>query len=218
MLNAASYCHHIPVKPSLASLQDDRFTYSYDLAPASWWCCLCRRLMELHGGSCQDAGSFDGEISQGLAENGLPTDDPETIIYTTIKDGGDGMGDISIYKTVADSYLPDNVFRASFVILKCEAEKEGSRVTVFEEEKPNVINVCRPLLEAEGDKNRHQHQPSCYGTLNMRETCTMQAGCMKVYDCNGLTRLHKLQIYNSMIDEKLDRSDDGLQGSGSKFL
>nr|XP_054766946.1 V(D)J recombination-activating protein 1-like [Lytechinus pictus] len=96
---------------------------------------------------------LDGEISQGLAENGLPTDDPETIIYTTIKDGGDGMGDISIYKTVADSYLPDNVFRASFVILKCEAEKEGSRVTVFEEEKPNVINVCRPLLEAEGDKN-----------------------------------------------------------------
>ncbi|XP_063954560.1 V(D)J recombination-activating protein 1-like [Lytechinus pictus] len=224
MLNAASYCHHTPVKPSLASLQDDRFANSYE--PQLLGGPTVREFADPNcvgvAWSYREAVAktleeLDMEISQGLAENGLPTDDPETIIYTTIKDGADGMGDVSVYKTVADTYLPDKAFRASFVILKCEAEKEGSRVTVFEEEKPNAVNVCRPILEAVGDENSPSTSAQLLRNIEY-ERSAMQSGYMKVYDCNGSTRLHKLKIYNSMIDEKLDRSDGGLQGSGSKFL
>nr|XP_054766939.1 V(D)J recombination-activating protein 1-like [Lytechinus pictus] len=94
-------------------------------------------------------------------------------------------------------------------------EKEGSRVTVFEEEKPNAVNVCRPLLEAEGDENSPSTSAQLLWDFKYERNLYVAS---RVYDCNGLTRLHKLKIYNSMIDEKLDRSDDGLQGSGSKFL
>ncbi|XP_030841070.1 V(D)J recombination-activating protein 1-like [Strongylocentrotus purpuratus] len=159
---------------------------------------------------------MDLDIAEGLMWEGFPDDDT-TMIKTTIKDGADGMGDISVHKGASDSYLPDKAFRASFAVLKCEAvTQDGSTVTLFEEEKPNAVQVNRPIMEAIGDINSSSTSAQLLRDIE-RERKLMHDHTMKMYTAS-LTRLHKLKIFNSMIDEKLDRADGGLQGSGSEYL
>ncbi|XP_072175824.1 V(D)J recombination-activating protein 1-like [Diadema setosum] len=160
---------------------------------------------------------LDKDITEGLAQHGFSLDDPELILQTTIKDGADGMGDISIHKGSSDTYLPDEAFRAAFAVLQSEVvKKDGTRITVFEEQKSNAVHVNRPILEAIGDGNSPSTAAELLRDIEF-ERNLMQGQVMKIYTANS-TRLHRLKIYNSMIDEKLDRSDGGLQGSGFKYL
>ncbi|XP_072172557.1 uncharacterized protein [Diadema setosum] len=93
---------------------------------------------------------LDEEISDGIVKHGLdPKEDH--LILTTIKDGADGMGDISISKEATERMLPDKAFRAAFTIVQCQIELEGKLLSVYEPEAPNSIFVTRPLLE--GDEN-----------------------------------------------------------------
>ena len=47
----------------------------------------------------------------------LNPSDEDFVVETVIKDGGDGMGDVLIYKEVSDRFLPDKAFRFCFAVL-----------------------------------------------------------------------------------------------------
>lgn len=52
----------------------------------------------------------------------------KVILHTTVKDGCDGMGEVSIYKEKDFKMLPDKAFRFSFCIVKIEAVHQGTKV------------------------------------------------------------------------------------------
>ena len=59
-------------------------------------------------------------IYENLLLNGLDPKDETLLLYATFKNGGDGMGDVSVHKEKGDSALPDKAFRFSFALLKVE--------------------------------------------------------------------------------------------------
>ncbi|XP_038062691.1 uncharacterized protein LOC119733181 [Patiria miniata] len=95
---------------------------------------------------------LDAEIVMGLQKAGLDPDD-DLCILTTIKDGADGMGDISVTKAARDRLLPDKAFQAAFAVIKCEVIRDGEKVTVYEPDAPDSTFKTRPLIEAIGDEN-----------------------------------------------------------------
>lgn len=158
---------------------------------------------------------LDEEIQSGLVKCGLdPKDDH--LIFTTVKDGSDGMGDISVMKEASERILPDKAFRAAFAIIKCEVKVGDERKIVYEPDYPNSIEVTRPILEAIADEN---HEACGVTMLDSMEQSreVMRKKEMRVH-ANGWWRRHRLIFFNSMIDEKLDRAQGGLQGSGSRYL
>ncbi|XP_063971603.1 V(D)J recombination-activating protein 1-like [Lytechinus pictus] len=158
---------------------------------------------------------LDEDIALGLASCGLEKgDDP--LILTMVKDGADGMGDVSIIKEKGDRILPDKAFRAAFAVIKCEVVLQGKRCTVYEPKDPNSVLITRPLVEAIGDENNHASSILMLDLME-HEREVMKDKVMSV-NVGNWWRRHKLSFYNSMIDEKLDRAESGLQASGSKFL
>lgn len=74
---------------------------------------------------------FEPHIVSGLSRHGL--DHKGVIFHTTVKDGCDGMGEVSIYKEKDCKTLPDKAFRFSFCIVKVQAEFENEMYDIFTE-------------------------------------------------------------------------------------
>ena len=160
---------------------------------------------------------LDSKICQGMQANNIDIYDPSILLKTSIKDGADGMGEVALHKSISDRYLPDKAFRFSFCVLKCEIiRKDDVVIEVFCEDKPNSVRTNRQLLEALCDENNHASICVCLLPIE-NERQFLKNKILKVQTENGWRR-HCLKFYNSMIDEKLDRAESGLSGSGSKFL
>ncbi len=155
------------------------------------------------------------EISKKIEELGL---DKEKClnVQTKIKDGGDGMGDVSVYKEKSKSVLPDKALRYSFCVLETTVTIDGIEHTLFKEDKPNSVKSNRPLLEAIADENDCMSSCLCLKPIEIeREAINNQE--MKISTgLEGCERKHKLKIFSSMEDEKFDRAFGGLAGSGSR--
>ncbi|XP_022085107.1 V(D)J recombination-activating protein 1-like isoform X2 [Acanthaster planci] len=158
---------------------------------------------------------LDAEITAGMETAGIDPDD-DLCVLTTIKDGADGMGDISITKSVRERLLPDKAFRAAFAVIKCEVVKDGERVTVYEPDAPDSTFITRPLIEAIADENNRASASVLLDGME-QDRVMLQSKEMAV-NVGAVWRRHKLKIFNSMIDEKLDRANGGLQGSGSRYI
>ncbi|XP_038062318.1 uncharacterized protein LOC119732786 [Patiria miniata] len=89
---------------------------------------------------------LDAEIVMGLQKAGLDPDD-DLCILTTIKDGAVGMGDISVTKAARDRLLPDKAFRAAFAVIKCEVNRDGEKVMVYEPDAPDNRASATVLLD-----------------------------------------------------------------------
>ena len=159
---------------------------------------------------------LDVEIERGLEGHGFNLDEDLQIIMT-IKDGVDGMGEVTVIKEASDRLLPDKAVRAAFCVLKCEVLKDGERVTLYEPSEPNSVVCARPLFEAIADEN---NKASSKALLHRMEADRelMKKKELQVHVGQTKWHRHKLQFYSSMIDEKFDRSEGGLQGSGSRYL
>lgn len=72
---------------------------------------------------------LDPIIKAGLGE--LNLDPGTTVVKTTVKDGADGMGDVTVYKETGDRFLPDKAFGHSFAVIKIEVVCNGSRTELF---------------------------------------------------------------------------------------
>ncbi|XP_071509808.1 V(D)J recombination-activating protein 1-like [Diadema antillarum] len=110
----------------------------------------------------------------------------------------------------SDRLLPEKAFHASFVVLRCEVEKDGQMRTVYKQQDPNLVFAARPLLEAIGDEN---NKASAQQMLELMEKdrVMIQKREMRVYIDETRRWHHKIRLFNSMIDEKLDRAEGGLQ-------
>lgn len=75
------------------------------------------------------------------------------LFITTIKDGGDGMGEMAVYKEKNDRFLPDKALRFSFCLIKTEVVSPSDTFTVFKEKSPNYVRNTKPLLESLADEN-----------------------------------------------------------------
>ena len=155
-------------------------------------------------------------IKAGLEQFGWTPRDTSILFKAFIKDGADGLGDVSVYKEKRDRPLPDKAFRASFCIFRIDALKGDKCVTVFEEEDPNSIRTNRPYSECIADENDRPSAILCSVPMES-ERKFLKGKVLKVECSSGFLRF-EIDFYNSMIDEKFDRSEGGLQGSGSNFI
>lgn len=161
---------------------------------------------------------LDEKIALGLLENNIDSNDADRVIHTIVKDGADGMGDVSIHKESSDRFLPDKAFRFSFAILQCSVKVLDQTVTVFKENQPNSVRVNHPLLEAIADENNHSSCIICMTEIE-KERSYIKDKLFKVYIPSlGISRTHQIKFFTSMIDEKLDRKEGGLAGAGSRFM
>ncbi|KAK3100740.1 hypothetical protein FSP39_024522 [Pinctada imbricata] len=161
---------------------------------------------------------LDPLIQEGLSRNNLDPNDPNILLKTYIKDGADGMGDVSVYWEKSQCALPDKAFRFAFAVIKVTTiMPNGSELIIFEEEKPNSIRTNRPLLEAIADEN---HKSSCIFCMYPieQERNFLKGKIIRVNVRKEFWRRHEIKFFNSMIDEKFDRAESGLAGSGSRFL
>lgn len=160
---------------------------------------------------------LERDIVSGLELQNIDPYDPTILLKTYIKDGADGLGDVSVHKEVGDRYLPDKAFRFSFCVYKIEALLEDERkITIFVENRPNSVKTNRPLLEAICDENNHGSSTLCLLPIE-NERSYMKDKVIRIQtDCGW--RRHVLIFSNSMIDEKLDRANSGFAGSGSNYL
>lgn len=161
---------------------------------------------------------LDYKISTGLDKNGFDVNNEDLIIHTIIKDGADGMGDVSIHKEAADRFLPDKAFRFSFAVLQCSVSVADDTVMIFQEPNPNSVRTNRPLLEAIADENNTSSAVICMAEIE-KERRYLKGKTLKVHIPNsGFRRSHNIKFYTSMVDEKFDRKFGGLAGSGSRFM
>lgn len=168
---------------------------------------LAQTLMEL-----------DSAISSGLSKSRLDADNKDVVIQTIVKDGADGMREVAIHKETSHQFLPDKAFRFSFAVLQCSVLVGDQRICVFREENPNSVRVNRPLLEAIADENHRASSAVCMTEIEC-ERSYMKDNLLKVHiPEKGFGRLHEIKFYTSMIDEKFDRKEGGLAGSGSLYM
>ena len=159
---------------------------------------------------------IDPYIEKSIKEN--PDVDCDQIFHTTVKDGGDGLGSVSVYKEKADRFLPDKALRFSFAVISSTAKtSDNTTKTVYEADNPNSVRVNRPLLECIADENNKASSIVCLSPIEM-EREYLQDKVIQVKISEGKWRLHKLKFFNSMVDEKYDRAMSGYQGSGSKYI
>ena len=165
----------------------------------------------------QTISELKPDIVRGLSDHNIDMLTADLSFITTIKDGGDGMGEVSIHKEKSDQMLPDKAFRFSFAVVKVEAVTQGEKYVVYENTKPNSVRTNRPLLEALADENNKVSNIVCTTPIEIERTFISDHR-MKIFYENDYFQLHNIKFFNSMIDEKRDRSDAGLQGAGSKYL
>lgn len=139
------------------------------------------------------------------------------ILTTTVKDGGDGLGDVAIHREKALRYLPDKALRFSFCVLGSSVELEGQLKPVFKEPLPNSVRTNRPLLEAIADENNKASAVVCLKPIE-EERAIMEGNVLKVKIGPDKFRMHRMKFINSMLDEKYDRAFGGLQGAGSSYM
>ena len=87
---------------------------------------------------------------------------------------------------------------------------------IFVEDAPNSVRTNRPLLEAISDENNRCSNILCVSSIE-KERDFIRNNFVVVQTKSGVYK-HKIVFFNSMVDEKRDRADSGLQGSGSSFL
>ena len=98
------------------------------------------------------------QIDKGLENLGI-TDNP--LLHVLIKDGGDGLGDMSQYKEKGDRFIEDKAYRYSFCILKITVKISDKFITVWEEEAPGIIRTNKTLIEAVCDENQTSAMVTC---------------------------------------------------------
>ena len=77
----------------------------------------------------------------------------DAIIETTIKDGSNGLGNVSDYIRKGDLSLPDKAYRYAFAVLKSEVVINGHHYMLFEEEFLNSVRCNKALLHTLADEN-----------------------------------------------------------------
>ena len=160
---------------------------------------------------------LEPDIEKFFAEN-KESVNPDQILCTTIKDGGDGLGSVSVYKEKADRFLPDKALRFSFAVISSEGKaNDDTSQTVYECENPNSVRVNRPLLECIADKNNKASSIVCLLPIEL-EREYLKDKVIKIKVSEHKWRYPKLRVFNSMVDEKYDRAMSGYMGSGSKHV
>lgn len=155
------------------------------------------------------------EIEEGLQR--LNIEGHELVLQVLIKDGGDGLGDVSQYKEKHDRFLSDKAFRYSFYILNIKAESNGVTETIWEEKLPGSVRTNRSLVEAVCDENQTAAMIVCLAPVE-KEQEQMKNNYLIIEMGEHIWRKFKLRFVNSMVDEKRTRADGGLQGAGSKYI
>ena len=138
------------------------------------------------------------EITPVILENAgkLKIDLSDAIIETTIKDGSDGLGDVSEYIEKGDLSLPDKAYRYAFAILRSEVVINGHRYILFEEEFPNSVRCNKALLHALGDENDMSSMAVSLSPIEIERNLLSNS------ILNVATLKHKLKFVHSMGDEK----------------
>ena len=152
------------------------------------------------------------EIDKGLENLGI-TDNP--LLHVLIKDGGDGLGDVSQYKEKGDTFIEDKAYRYSFCILKITIKISDESIAVWEVEAPGSLRTNKTLIEAVCDENQTLAMVTCVIPIE-REHEQISHNLLDVKIENNW-RTFNVTFINSMEDEKRARSDGGLQGR-SRFL
>ena len=158
---------------------------------------------------------IDPIIEENLMKHSIKNQD--IVIKTTIKDGGDGMGEVAVHKEKGDRRLPDKVLRFSFCVLQCVITLNDKEIIIFQEESPNSVKSNRPLLEAIADENNHASTAVCMNPIE-REREHLKDKTLNIYISDTKRRQHQLSFITSMVDEKYDRALGGLAGSGSSYI
>ena len=143
--------------------------------------------------SLQELGS---EIDKGLDNCGI-TGNPT--LQVLIKDGGDGLGDVSMYKEKGDRYLEDKAYRYSFCVLKITVDRENERVVIWEEDTPGSVRTNKTLIEAVCDENQTAAMVACVVPVE-REREQIANNLISV-ETGTLWRNFKVEFINSMEDE-----------------
>ncbi|CAH3029727.1 unnamed protein product [Porites evermanni] len=151
------------------------------------------------------------ELNEELSE--VPND---IILHALIKDGGDGLGDVSQYKEKGDRCLSDKAFRYAFCIMNVKMEDGGEMKTIWEEEAPGSVRTNRCLIESICDENQTAAMVVCVAPVEA-ERQEMSKSIMRI-QIGSIWRNFSLRFVNSMVDEKRTRADGGLQGAGSSYL
>ena len=133
-----------------------------NLCAARWNYCdaLAKSLEEL-----QD------KIKEGLVQNNTDPKIQDFEIETVVKDGADGIGDVSEYNNVRNRSLPSKAYRSVYAILKCTVSIDGKELIIFEEHEPNSVRSSRPLLQSVCDENETAALVVC---IFITEKCRLQ--------------------------------------------
>ena len=158
------------------------------------------------------------EIDAVLDADALSNQSPDSSIITVVKDGGDGLGEVSVYKEQNDKFLPDKAFRFSFAIMSSSCKMmDGCKGLLYEVENPNSVRVNQPLLECIADENNKASLVLLLTPIE-RERQYLENKIISVRIDEDTWRNHEISFFNSMVDEKHDRGISGLQGSGSSHI
>ena len=156
--------------------------------------------------------SYRDAVAKALSELDAELSEvPDDItLHVLIKDGGDGLGDVSQYKEKGDRSLSDKAFRYSFCIMNVKMKDEGEMKTVWEEEAPGSVRTNRCLIEAICDENQTAAMVVCVAPIEAEHEETSKS-ILRI-QMGGKWKSFSLRFVNSMEDEKRTRADGGLQG------
>ena len=162
--------------------------------------------------------SYRDAVAKALSELDAELSEvPDDItLHVLIKDGGDGLGDVSQYKEKGDRSLSDKAFTYSFCIMNVKIKDEGEMKTVWEEEAPGSVRTNRCLIEAICDENQTAAMVVCVAPIEA-EREEMSKSTLRI-QMGGKWKSFSSRFVNSMEDEKRTRADGGLQGAGSSYL
>ena len=145
--------HHSIKSPRPMNVLDNFFNGTPELAPPN----VKAVRVPYADALAQTLKEPDDDFDTKMKEYDIDTEDENIVITTTVKDGANGMGDVSVFSEVGDRFLPDKALRFAFVVLKCSTEiavnGEEKCFTLFKEERPNSVRVTRPLMEEIADEN-----------------------------------------------------------------
>ena len=139
-------------------------------------------------------------------------------IHTVIKDDADGLGEASVYKERDDKFLPDKALRFSFAVMSSHCILTNSeKELIYDTENPNSVRTNRPLFEVIADENNKASVSATLVPIE-RQREHLKDKILKVKIDENRWRSYHIKFFNSMIDEKHDRSIKGYQGSGSSYI
>ena len=148
-----SILHHQPTEGSTAPV--NILSSFYDSVPESPTPNIKGVRWNYAKALAQSLVEIDPNLEKSLQNIKQSPDD--NIINTIVKDGADGLGEVSVHKEKGDRFLPDKAFRFSFALIssKCATATPGEVKTIFETKNPNSVRTNRPLLECICDENSH---------------------------------------------------------------